>query len=281
LQSAPSSDQDVLSALPGLDGWLDEEEPAQNSEVQIDKPKHDEEPTEKPKTSNEDTIDDELLAQSFDELDASLDLDEDSDFDLSALELDEDFDSELSRSDDDDLIEGLDDADFDEMLNDLANDQEFAKQTDVSDTKDFSDQQTHTAKKDGDKRSLDPLEQAGLDIDALMTDDDKTEPSDAEDFLDVDDLLRDSDAMPEISDADLDLNLESSLDKLVPNRTPAPSTETSDSSDSDQASNLDLAQVYIDMEDFDAAQELLDEVIQKGSSEQQSEALSLISAIKR
>ena len=81
--------------------------------------------------------------------------------------------------------------------------------------------------------------------------------------------------MPEMQDDDLDLDLENSLDKLMPEGNDADNEPLSDN-ENDQAGNLDLAQVYIDMEDFEAAQELLDEVLRKGSEQQKTEAAALL-----
>ena len=80
--------------------------------------------------------------------------------------------------------------------------------------------------------------------------------------------------LPEMSDDDIDLDIEKSLDHLVD--TGKDKIADLDETDIDQAGNLDLAQVYIDMEDHEAAKELLDEVSQKGTPEQQKEAADLL-----
>ena len=49
--------------------------------------------------------------------------------------------------------------------------------------------------------------------------------------------------------------------------------------DAGQSANLDLARVYMEMDDMDAAKELLEEVVEKGSSEQQEEAATLLKSI--
>lgn len=246
-----NEDQDVLSGLPDLDGWLDEEEPQPSSAVA---------------SKQDDFIGNEVDA---------LDEDIDSGLDLSALELDDivinreenivsQSADKLGLDNEDELLQGLDNADFDDMLNDLADDE--------------------------NSKANDPLAQAGLDIEALMTEEGKSgiagsnqdssasleSIDDIDDaFVDVDDLLKESDAMPEMQDDDLDLDLENSLDKLVLGGEEADSETISDD-ENDQASNLDLAQVYIDMEDFEAAQELLDEVTRKGNEQQKAEAASLL-----
>ena len=237
-------DSDVLSALPDLDDWLDEDDKALDS------------PSEEHQTQ-----------------------DNEAEIDFSALELDDESQDTHFSNDEDELIAGLDDVDFDDMLNDLSTDDDFLT-SQTLDSAPSDAEQPSTEPLDSNKasqKSTDPLEQAGLDLESLMTDENKLE-SDEDSFLNVDDLLRDSDAMPEMADNELDLNLENSLDKLVPAKKP---TQPADDFDSDQASNLDLAQVYIDMEDFEAAQELLDEVVEKGNAEQQTEANTLLSSFKR
>ena len=45
------------------------------------------------------------------------------------------------------------------------------------------------------------------------------------------------------------------------------------------ATKLDLARAYIDMEDFDGAKELLQEVVQEGSDQQKSDARSMMDSL--
>jgi len=197
--------------------------------------------------------------------------------DLAAMALDDEFYSLDERSlTDDELVQGLDDANFDKMLDDLAN--ESAQGSDNKNTS---------------RLRNDPLSTAVLDIDALANDEsidprskgaaselltkEKSVDLDlsSKNFVDVDDLIEESDAAALMSDSDKRLDLNSSLGRL--------NTKQDDEFnipdigiESDQASNLDLAQVYMDMEDFEAAQELLDEVIRLGTMEQQEEAKALL-----
>jgi pilus assembly protein FimV len=236
------SDEDVLSGLQGLDNWLDEDE--------------------------DDSTDPNTEANS-------------GDVDLSGLTSDEnELDSlEDGLSLDEDLISGLDDADFDDMLNDLALDSDV-------------DNESNTTI----KQAEDPLATAGLDLDALMTDDSSdakfenitqhpqkgnkdSQIDGIDDFINVDDLLEESNATAQMSDSDKDLDLANSLDMLISPQQGDLSLSSVDI-ESDQSSNLDLAQVYMDMEDFDAAKELLDEVGRLGSHEQQQEANELLAKIK-
>lgn len=197
--------------------------------------------------------------------------------DLAAMALDDEFYSLDERSlTDDELVQGLDDANFDKMLDDLAN--ESAQGSDNKNTS---------------RLRNDPLSTAVLDIDALANDEsiyprskgaaselatkEKSVDLDlsSKNFVDVDDLIEESDAAALMSDSDKRLDLNSSLGRL--------NTKQNDEFnipdigiESDQASNLDLAQVYMDMEDFEAAQELLDEVIRLGTMDQQEEAKALL-----
>lgn len=237
------SDEDVLSVLPGLDNWLNEEDELQEKE----------------------------LAQSP----------EDDELDFSALNLDVDDIDVLSnsKSEEDDLIENLDNADFDDMLNELGDDNDPV-----------SDSSASTSKKDDKKLQAehnDPLGSVGLDLDALMTpteialDSNDSKVVESDDFVDVDDLLMESDTIAKLSDEDIELDLDSSLDKLMSNKIPENELPTDYSdTETNQSSNLDLAQVYIDMEDFMAAKELLEEVTRLGSQEQQDEAIALLAQIK-
>lgn len=195
---------DVLSGLPDLDNWLDEDDSKNGQEA-------------KP----------------------------------AALKASEEIETDLTSE--------LDDANFDEMLEELS-----------SET---------SAKQNEEDKLLSDLDLDGLDIDALMSDDIADEDalndeSVKDDFVDVDELLRESESLPEMSDDDIDLDIENSLDHLVD--TGKDKIADLDETDIDQAGNLDLAQVYIDMEDHEAAKELLDEVIQKGTPEQQKEAADLL-----
>lgn len=235
------SDEDMLSGLPGLDNWLDEDDETQLKDL------------------SESAQEDEL--------------------DLSALELDIDDIDSLSNtsSDEDNLINELDGADFDDMLNELDDDIDTPSDSDINIG--LEDAKTSSA-------SADPIEESGLDLDALMTsiDSDEAKKGDttgSDDFVDVDDLLMESEAMPKPSDEEMELDLDSSLDKLMTSEDRSHEAQ-SDQSDTEtnQSSNLDLALVYIDMEDFVAAKELLEEVTRLGTQEQQEEANTLLGQIK-
>lgn len=119
------------------------------------------------------------------------------------------------------------------------------------------------------------LDNPDLDLDALFTEpEERDTTSKEEDFLDVDTLLEESVADEGTRAEETDLNLDVAL------------SEFSGVSDDDvvvdvdeggvQAANLDLAQAYIEMDDKEAASELLKEVIHDGSEEQKLEAQAIL-----
>ena len=239
--SEEESDQDLLSGLPGLDSWLDEDDETQIKDIS--------------KSGEEDALD------------------------FSALELDiEEFDSLRNiNSDEDNLISELDGANFDDMLNELDSD---------IDTQNNSDSHNEQEEVNTLSTNAELIEEVGLDLDALMTpvasdEIKKGESTDDNDFVDVDDLLMESEAMAKPSDDDMELDLDSSLDKLMTSEDRSHDAESDyNDAETNQSSNLDLALVYIDMEDFVAAKELLEEVNRLGTQEQQEEANALLGQIK-
>ncbi|WP_284216005.1 FimV/HubP family polar landmark protein [Agaribacter marinus] len=169
--------------------------------------------------------------------------------------------SVIAESDFDSLLAGIEDSgddDVDDALNSSV----------LEDTKD-----TDSIRKDVDA--------AGLDLDALMSEgQDATSNSDEiEDFVDVDDLLNESETAQPKSDNDLQLDLNSSLDRLIDSEEDMSISNSSEEL-MDQSSNLDLAQVYIDMEDFDAAREVLMEVTKSNNGALKEEAEELLSRIE-
>jgi pilus assembly protein FimV len=126
------------------------------------------------------------------------------------------------------------------------------------------------------------LDNPDLDLEALLSDvapteagnNDKVAP---EDFLDVDALINDGDDENDIDPDDAELDLDVSLSDF---------TGVSDDDDvididkdAGQNANLDLARVYIEMDDVDSAKELLDEVMSLGSDEQKKEADEILKSI--
>jgi pilus assembly protein FimV len=118
------------------------------------------------------------------------------------------------------------------------------------------------------------LDNPDLDLTALFDDpDDKQD--DGSDFIDVDNLIQESESLTPASDDEVELNIDMSLDSFL-----SESNGIDVDIDADQTSNLDLARVYIDMEDTEAAIEALEQVIKKGNDSQQEEANALIQKLR-
>ena len=97
-----------------------------------------------------------------------------------------------------------------------------------------------------------------------------------DDFVDVETLMAESDATEE-DEAERELDLDVSLSEF------SGVSDDDDVFDIDkdagQNANLDLARVYIEMDDPEAAKELLEEVMDKGSDNQKAEAESLLKTL--
>ncbi|MEG3766847.1 FimV/HubP family polar landmark protein [Alteromonas sp. 14N.309.X.WAT.G.H12] len=181
------------------------------------------------------------------------------------------------------LLDDLEQADFDELLG------EFDATEDVD--KAASEQQ----KTETEALSLGNPD---LDLNALLTDPDDASSASTDDtevaegqetaqdireeddvddgFLDVETLM-DSDMDPPSTADEQPLDLDVSLSDFTG------VTDDEDIIDIDkdagQAANLDLARVYIEMDDIPAAKELLNEVVSQGSDEQKDEAESLLAQL--
>ncbi|MBT1450978.1 hypothetical protein KJ365_08800 [Glaciecola sp. XM2] len=161
-----------------------------------------------------------------------------------------------------DMLAEIEGSDFDDLLSEIDAD---SIETTISEIE-----------KQEDNNQGNAFEEAGLNLDALMSQDDDKEES-IESFIDVDDLLSESEGLTPLEDEDLALDLDASLPNNV--NTAADFDESDDAANTDQASNLDLAQVYIDMDDFDAAKEVLAEVQSNGTEAQAAEAKQLLQEI--
>jgi len=139
------------------------------------------------------------------------------------------------------------------------------------------------------------LEEAGLDIDTLMSEE-AIQDDESNEFVDVDDLLSETETLTPKGDDELELDLDSSLSRMGENESVTDTTSQSNTDTDDsgahgddtgnnaalavQASNLDLAQVYIDMDEKEAAIELLEEVLTNGNEKQVAEATELLNGIR-
>lgn len=167
----------------------------------------------------------------------------------------------------DDVLREIEDSDFDSLLAEMDNisDQKTAAEIDKLVDEDPSE----TAIESGtDKIKTDTLDNPDLDLTALF---DESTVENSKDFIEVDSLLQESEHLTPATDDELALDLDMSLDKFLNNE-----PEIDVDLDADQSSNLDLARVYIDMEDNEAAIEVLEEVLQKGNDEQKEEAQGLL-----
>ncbi|MEP4889352.1 MAG: FimV/HubP family polar landmark protein [Aliiglaciecola sp.] len=134
-----------------------------------------------------------------------------------------------------------------------------------------------------DKDALSNID-SGLDFDALLNDVDTPstqhstseaapEQKSEEDFLDVDDLIKESIEAEGSLDIDKELNLAAAFESYEGF---GEADEVDVDSDNGIGAKLDLAQAYIETDDISAAKELLEEVLQKGDEAQQEEARELL-----
>ncbi|GAC28385.1 FimV/HubP family polar landmark protein [Brumicola pallidula] len=171
----------------------------------------------------------------------------------------------------DDVLREIEDSDFDSLLAEMGNlsDEQTAAEIDK-----LVDEDPNEAPIDPgtDKLKAETLDNPDLDLTALF---DSSAVEDSKDFIDVDSLLQESEHLTPATDDELALDLDMSLDKFL-NDEPEIDVDL----DADQSSNLDLARVYIDMEDNEAAKEALEEVLQKGNDEQKEEAQALLQHLR-
>ncbi|HBL20583.1 MAG TPA: AAA family ATPase, partial [Alteromonas mediterranea] len=123
------------------------------------------------------------------------------------------------------------------------------------------------------------LDNPDLDLAALLSDGESEGDSQtpAEDFLDVESLMDDGDDGNTVDPDSQMLDLDVSLSDFT--GVSDEDTVIDIDKDAGQNANLDLARAYIEMEDVEAAKELLDEVIKEGSEEQKQEAESILAKI--
>jgi pilus assembly protein FimV len=155
-----------------------------------------------------------------------------------------------STDDDESVLEEIEDANFDELLNSI----DIGNETNLSDADD------------------------GLDISALLserTTDDGTametqEDSEDDDFLDVEALLNDSYDEENESPADKEYDLSAPLASFFGDPVEGEGIDVDD--DSGFGAKLDLAHAYIEIGEHDSAIELLQDIIDNGNEQQVAEA---------
>ena len=273
------SDDDIneLGDVPGLDDWLSGE-----SDDDIE----------------DEEIFDELDSAEFDELLESLEADTPADSNPvqsseqsgdATQESQSQPDLETEPAEDDDTFE-LDDAfeldDDDSELDDLSLpdiDVDDVDGNDSSEEAQDASSQEPSSQEELEQKSKEELklDNPDLDLEALLNDVPSVEmggdSNGAEDFLDVEALMDDGDDTtfndPDSQPLDLDVSLS---DFTGVNDT---DSVIDIDKDAGQNANLDLARAYLEMEDVDAAKELLEEVMREGSEEQKQEADTILKSI--
>ncbi|MCP3428045.1 FimV/HubP family polar landmark protein [Opacimonas viscosa] len=187
----------------------------------------------------------------------------------------DDLDAWLTEDSDKQVLDEIENVDFDDLLDSLDKDLESADEsneiTDLSDDilGDLSfDSFAENSFDESGKQSTEDSNKASV------VDTDITESVDAEipEYLDVDALLQESTEL-EVGEPDLDVL------KNIPGIPDAvPSSEILQ--DDVFASNLDLARAYIEIDEYNEAKALLEGVVTEGSDEQVVEAKALIEQLK-
>ena len=223
---------------------------------------------------------DESDAEDVDSTDTSDDseLDDSGDFELDDDDIDDDLEAffELDNEDEDDSEFAIeDDSELDDL--DIPGDIDL----DIASPQDIEGNVEEDKKRQSADESL-QLDNPDLDLEALLSDvGDSVTPNEAnllpEDFLDVEALMDDGD---DIDNGNLD-NQELDLDVSLSDFTGVSDDDTVIDIDKDagQNANLDLARAYIEMDDVNAARELLEEVLELGNEEQKAEADAILKSI--
>ncbi|WP_308469289.1 FimV/HubP family polar landmark protein, partial [Alteromonas sp. KUL106] len=209
-----------------------------------------------------------------DDAEESFELEQDEDAEESfELELDEDAEEafELEQDDDDDE----EDSDRDEL--EIPDDLDIATPSEIEDSEQVSVEDKTESEEDELK-----LDNPDLDLAALLSDIESDSEGEAgaasDDFLDVESLLNDGDDTNAIDPDSQALDLDVSLSDFT--GVSDEDTVIDIDKDAGQNANLDLARAYIEMDDVDAARELLEEVMKEGSEEQKQEAASILANIE-
>ncbi len=173
------------------------------------------------------------------------------------------------------ILDELDNSEFDELLGSIDSEEPEDKALEdfKLDNPDLDLQALFTEEAPSDSSSDDLLQEPdSLDSEAGGPIDTPLE----EDYVDVETLMAESDATEE-DESERELDLDVSLSEF------SGVSDDDDVFDIDkdagQNANLDLARVYIEMDDPEAAKELLEEVMEKGSDNQKSEAESLLKTL--
>lgn len=187
----------------------------------------------------------------------------------------DDWLSGTEESEQEEIFDDLDGAEFDELLQSIESEQE----DEPSVAADTTESTESLNLEEGPEPEL-KLDNPDLDLSALLNDvdlDAETEPrTPPEDFLDVEALMddgEDNEIDPDSAELDLDVSLSdftgvNDADDVI-----------DIDKDAGQNANLDLARVYLEMDDIVAAKELLEDVMNLGSEEQKQEAEGILKSI--
>lgn len=245
---------------------------------------------EREETAGSDELDDDILNQALEDFENDIDsfaLEQEQDGVLPGESYDEQS-PRTSRPGDFDELEDV--PGLDEWLKDSDAGEEAAI-LDELDNSEF-DELLGAIDREEDSRPKEKidnlvLDNPDLDLNALFSEqpasageavpEPELEPQPEEDeYVDVEILMAQADDVPDSED-ERDLDLDVSLSEF------SGVSDDDDVFDIDkdagQNANLDLARVYIEMDDAEAARELLEEVLEKGSEAQQAEAKSLIASL--
>ena len=249
--------------------------------------------------SSDDDFDDDLLGQALDDFEKEIDsfeLEQEQDGVLpdaaskeqrDSVDIDEledvpgldDWLTEGSSGEEAAILDELDNSEFDELLGaiDSEEPEDKALEDFKLDNPDldlqalFSEEATEAPASDVTDDAL-----SETDAEDSAESDNPIDASIEDDFVDVETLMAESDATEE-DEAERELDLDVSLSEF------SGVSDDDDVFDIDkdagQNANLDLARVYIEMDDPEAAKELLEEVMDKGSDNQKAEAESLLKTL--
>ncbi|MDG6097052.1 AAA family ATPase [Alteromonas sp. ZYF713] len=268
-QALAEFDRQMMDDIPSLSGEAESAEPEQS-----------------------DDIDDDILDQALEDFESEID----------SFELEQEQDGVLPGESDSQQERSSRPGDFDELedvpgLDEWLNDSDSGEEAAILDELDNSEfdellgaiDNEDEAKPEEEIEEL-ALDNPDLDLNALFSEQPEStqqESSDAEpvpeepatpeeEYVDVETLMAEADDVPEAED-ERDLDLDVSLSEF------SGVSDDDDVFDIDkdagQNANLDLARVYIEMDDPEAAKELLEEVMNKGSEAQQEEAKKLIETL--
>ncbi|WP_281420596.1 FimV/HubP family polar landmark protein, partial [Alteromonas lipotrueiana] len=171
-----------------------------------------------------------------------------------------------TKGSDKDIFDELEGADFDDLLGNMGEDS--SEPAAVPGASLVSDEAEQRFKQ----------EHPDLDLSALLNDPVQTHEKTTEaDFLTVESLLDDSlqDDGKHFEEVPLDLDVSLSDYSGISDDADIIDIDK----DAGQSANLDLARVYMEMDDMPTAKELLEEVAKKGSEEQQKEAGELLAGL--